>query len=45
MPKEVIDSVNKLGESDGKPSLLTIYDRHGNTVGDTRNYNSDLTDA
>ena len=45
MTQEVIDSVNKLGESDGQPSLLTFYDRHGNPVGDTRNTNADLTDA
>ena len=45
MPQEVIDRVNKLGEADGQPSLLTFYDRHGNPVGDTRNPNADLTDA
>ena len=45
MPQEVIDRVNKLGESDGKPSLLTFYNRHGNPVGDTRNHSADLTDT
>ena len=45
MPQEVIDRVNKLVESDGQPSLLTFYDRHGNPVCDTRNTNADLTDA
>ena len=45
MPQEVIDRVNKLGEADGQPSLLTFYDRHGNPVGDSENPNSDLTDA
>ena len=45
MPQEVIDRVNKLGETDGQPSLLTFYDRHGNPVGDSENPNSDLTEA
>ena len=45
MPQEVIDIVNKLGEADGQPSLLTFYDRHGNPVGDTKNPNAELTDA
>ena len=45
MPQEVIDRVNKLGEDDGHPSLLTFYDLHGNPVGDTNNPNADLTDA
>ena len=45
MSKEVINRVNKLGEADGQPSLLTFYDRHGNPVGDTRNPDADLTDA
>ena len=45
MPQEVIDRVNKLGEADGQPSLLTFYDRHGNPVGGTINPNADLTDA
>ena len=45
MPQEVIGRVNKLGESDGQPSLLTFYDRHGNPVGYTGNPNADLTDA
>ena len=43
--QEVINRVNKLVESDGHPSLLTFYERHGNLVGDTRNHNTDLTDA
>ena len=45
MPQEVIDRVNKLVEADRQPSLLTFYDRHGNTFGDSENSNSDLTDA
>ena len=45
MPQEVIDRVNKLGEAEGQPSLLTFYDRHRNPVGDSENPNSDLTDA
>ena len=45
MPQEVIDCFNKLGEADGQPTVLTFYDRHGNTVGDIRNPNADLTDA
>ena len=45
MSQEVIDRINKLGEADGQPSLLTFYDRHGNPVGDTGNPNADLTDA
>ena len=45
MPQEFIDCVNNLGESDGHPSLLTFYERHGNPVGDTNNPNADLTDA
>ena len=45
MPQEVIDRVNKPGEADVQPSLLTFYDRHGNPVGDTRNTNPDLTDV
>ena len=45
MPQEFIDRVNKLGESDGQPSLFTFYDPHGNPVGDTGNPNADLTDA
>ena len=45
MPQEVIDRVNKLGEADGHPYLLTFYDRHGNLVGDTVNTNADLTEA
>ena len=45
MPQKFIDCVNKLGEADGQPSLLTFYDRHGNPVGDTRNPDIDLTDA
>ena len=45
MPQEVIDRVNKLGEADVQPTLLTFYDRHGNPVGDTKNPNADLTDA
>ena len=45
MPQEVIDRVNKLGEADRQPSLLTLYDRHENPVGDTKNPNADLTEA
>ena len=45
MPQEVIYHVNKIGEADGHPSLLTFYDLHGNAVGDTKNPNADLTDA
>ena len=45
MPQEVIDRVNKLGEADGQPYLLTFYNRHGNPVGNTNNTNADLTDA
>ena len=45
MPQEVIDRVNKLGEVDRQPYLLTFYDRHGNPFGDTGNPNADLTDA
>ena len=45
MPQEVIDRINKLGEAEGHPSLLTFYDRHGNPVGDTKNHNADLTEA
>ena len=45
MPQEIIYRVNKLGEADGQPSLLTFYYRHGNPVGDTNNPNADLTDA
>ena len=45
MPQEVIDCLNKFGEAYGQPSLLTFYDRHGNPVGDSKNPNSDLTDA
>ena len=45
MPQEVINRVNKLGQADRKPSLLTLYDLHGNPVGDTKNPNADLTDA
>ena len=44
MPQEVIDRVNKLGEADRQPSLLTFYDRQCNSVGDTRNPDADLTD-
>ena len=44
-PQEVIDRVNKIGASDGQPSLLTFYNRHVNPVGDTKNLNADLTDA
>ena len=43
--QEVIDCVNKLGEDEGKPSILTFYDRHGNPVGDTKNPNANPTDA
>ena len=45
MPQEVTDRVNKLGEADEHPSLLTFYYRHGNLVGDTVNTNADLTEA
>ena len=45
MPQEVIDRVNKLGEADGQPSILTFYDHHGNPVGDSEKPNADLTDA
>ena len=45
MPQEVIDCVNKLGEADRQPYILTFYDRHGNLVGDSENPNADLTDA
>ena len=45
MPQEIIGNINKLGESDGQPSFLTFYDRHGNPVVDSENPNSDLTDA
>ena len=45
MPQEVIDSVNKLVEVDRKPSILTVYDRHGNPVGNTKNTNADLADV
>ena len=45
MPQEVIDCVNKLGEADGQPSLLTLYDRHGSPVGNTNNTNADLSGA
>ena len=45
MPQEVIDRVNKLGEADRHPYILTFYDRHGNPVGDTGNPNADLTDS
>ena len=45
MPQEVIDCVNKLGEADRQPHLLTFYDLHGNPVGDTKNPNTDLNDA
>ena len=45
MPQEVIDRVNKLGETDGQPSFLTFNDRHSNLVGDTGDPNADLTDA
>ena len=45
IPQEVIDRINKIGESDGQPSLITFYNRHGNPVGDTGNPNVDLTDA
>ena len=45
MPQEVIDRVNKLGEADRQPSLLTFYDRHGNPVGYTKKFNTDLTHA
>ena len=45
IPQEVIDRVNKLGEADGQPHLLTFYDRHGNPVGDTKDPNADLTNA
>ena len=45
MPQEVIHCVNKLGEADGHPSLLTFYDRQGNPVGDTQNPNANFTAA
>ena len=45
MPQEVIDRVNKLGESDGQTSLLNFYDRHGNPVGDTQDPHANLTAA
>ena len=45
MPQEVIDRVNKLGEADGQPYILTFYNRHVNPVGDSENPDSDLTDA
>ena len=45
MPQEVIERVNKLVEADGQPYILTFYDRHGNPVGNTKNPNTDLTDA
>ena len=44
MPKEVIDHVNKLGEADGQPYILTFYDLHDNPVGDKNNPNAYLTD-
>ena len=43
MPQEFIDRINKLGEAEGHPSLLTFYDRHGNPVGDTQDPNANLT--
>ena len=45
MPQEVIDRINKLGDDDGQPSLLTFYNRHGNPVGDTQGPNTNLTTA
>ena len=45
MPLEDIERVNKLGEADKQPSLLTFYDRHGNPVGDSENTSKDLIEA
>ena len=35
MPMEVISRVNRIGQAQGQPSLITFQDRHGNSVGDT----------
>ena len=34
MPHDVIARVNKIGHSQGQPSLLTFQDRHGNPIGE-----------
>ena len=32
---EVIARVNRIGQAQGHPSLITFQDRHGNSFGDT----------
>ena len=34
MPHDVISHVNKIGQSQGQPSLLTFQDCHGNPIGE-----------
>ena len=35
MPMEVIARVNRIGQAQGQPSLITFQDCHGHSVGDT----------